>query len=165
MATVCPQEERCGKCGREHNHQSCSSIRVECAGCGGEHEARNRLCTSRAREVDRIERIRKTTPSLFPEGIRTETDDLPISTQRVISLGEEWQEVSIKGKKRKVTATPRDSIPASQSSISIPVEKETQANGDIYGDREGEIHEHTHTQTNGGTQSIRDPQDNLSEEW
>lgn len=165
LATVCPHEERCGKCGKGHNHLSCASVRAECAGCGGEHEARSRLCTSRAREVDRIERIRKTTPSLFPIGIQTKVDNLPIPTRRVISSGDEWQEVSTKGKKRKVMTAPRDPIPAPQPSTSIPIEKETQANGDIHTDREGKIQWNTYTQTNGDTQPIRDPQEDMSEEW
>ena len=87
LATVCPHEERYRKCGGRHNYQSCSSIRIKCAGCGGEYEARNRLYTTWAREVDRIDKIRKTTPSLFPEEIRTEVNKLPMPVRRVISPG------------------------------------------------------------------------------
>lgn len=67
LAAVCPHEERCGKCSGGHNHQTCSSQRLECTGCGGEHEARSKLCTARGREVDRIEKLRKTTPAIYPE--------------------------------------------------------------------------------------------------
>ena len=145
LATVCPHEERCGQCGGGHNHLACRSARLACIGCGGEHEARSKLCTARAREVDRIERIRKTTPSLFPEEKRIEENSPSISipNQRNTNLGDEWQEVSVKGKKRKVMTTPSNSTSISGRSEPTPIYTETLTNGDIQIEKNTPLNEGT----------------------
>ena len=80
----------------------------------------------------------------FPEGIETQADNQPIPTRSVRCSGDEWQEVNIKGKKKKAITTP--SISASQSN------------------RVEEMQGSNDTQTNGDTQSIKDPQEDINEE-
>lgn len=87
-------------------------------GCGGDHEARSKLCTARGREVDWIEKLRKATPALYPEAKETketkettqvqDTRRTPGSQPGQLSQSfrqgpeEEWSEVVRNGKKRKV---------------------------------------------------------------
>ena len=150
MATVCPHEERCGQCGGGHNHLACASVKLTCAGCGGEHEARSKLCTSRAREVDRIERIRKATPSIFPEETRPEGSRQPESSRRITDRTDNWQEVALKGKKRKIISTPPESSRTSEPGEPTPneltpIEGETQSDCALYTEGEKQITEQPHS--------------------
>ena len=64
----CPRNARCGRCGAEHEEDSCSSP-PSCVNCSGSHPSFSRDCPQWQRERE-IQRVRVTQRVSFPEARR-----------------------------------------------------------------------------------------------
>lgn len=67
LSTICPSKEHqvCGKCSGEHHHGDCTSAAKKCATCGGYHEAWNKVCVHKKKEIARTRQERVYTPHRF----------------------------------------------------------------------------------------------------
>ncbi len=67
ISTSCPDKGKqvCGKCTEGHHHKECKATVRKCAVCGGSHEAWNKVCIGRKKEILRIKQARALTPMRF----------------------------------------------------------------------------------------------------
>ena len=67
LSTICPTKETpvCGKCLGEHHHNECTTEAKRCPICGGNHEAWNKVCVHRKKEIVRMRQERLYTPQRF----------------------------------------------------------------------------------------------------
>lgn len=67
LSTSCPKkgEPVCGKCSGGHHHKECTEQARKCPVCKGPHEAWNKICVAKKREIARMRQARMWTPTRF----------------------------------------------------------------------------------------------------
>lgn len=67
LSTSCPTKGKpvCGKCGGGHHHKECTETAHKCPVCKGPHEAWNKTCDAKKREIVRMRNARIWTPTRF----------------------------------------------------------------------------------------------------
>lgn len=67
LSTACPTKDQvvCGKCSGEHHHKDCTSGTHKCPVCEGRHEAWNKMCVAKKKEIARMRMARLWTPTRF----------------------------------------------------------------------------------------------------
>ena len=56
LSTACPTKETptCGRCSGGHHHKDCTTEAKRCVVCGGNHEAWNKVCVHKKKEIERM---------------------------------------------------------------------------------------------------------------
>ncbi len=67
LSTACPKKDQsvCGKCSGEHHHKECTTGTLKCPVCDGRHEAWNKVCIAKKKEIARMRMARQWTPTRF----------------------------------------------------------------------------------------------------
>lgn len=69
VAAVCRGDQRCGKCGGQHDRRECDSNELKCCNCGGSHMAGFRGCVHAVR-AQQVEYIRRNESVSYAEAVK-----------------------------------------------------------------------------------------------